>query len=561
VTQLNGRYLSFSDNKHYAKLKKRQRTDVTNTYGADGELTSEADGKGNLTTLVYTGYDQLYQVEFPNPSNGTVSSTTDYEQYTYDNNGNVVQDRRRDGVVVSYAYDAVNNPLSGPNGASYGYDVLNRLVSASLNGQSLSFVYDGLGRQTQQTSPLGTVVRQFDADGDRTSLTFPDGFAFSYSYDAADELTSITDSAGATIETIAYDNFGRRGTVTRPSVATTSYGYDSALRLNSLAHTFADTSKNETFTLAYSPASQLTSQTSSNSLYDWSMPAAGSLAYTTNGQNKYVTVGGNTFSYDARGDLSGDGVNTYGYDESNELTSLNASTTLTYDALGRLYQTQGSATTQFLYESGQIIAEYSGGSVLRRYAPGDQTSEAAAWYEGAGIANRRWLIPDPHGSNIAVANAAGTTVGINTYDPYGLAGPTNIGRFQFDGEPWVPETGLYQMGARAYSPTLGRFMQLDPSGYSDGLNFYTYAHNDPINEWDPLGLAACRGGDIFVDGGDSPVTSGLVCDEVPDQGGVSLTFGGGFGSGLIGGLGNLVKGWVLALNSKTVDARKKSDTR
>ncbi|GAA4644465.1 hypothetical protein GCM10023115_24250 [Pontixanthobacter gangjinensis] len=40
-----------------------------------------------------------------------------------------------------------------------------------------------------------------------------------------------------------------------------------------------------------------------------------------------------------------------------------------------------------------------------------------------------------------------------------------------------------------YSPTLGRFMQTDPIGYSDGMNQLAYVGNDPLNFNDPTGLA------------------------------------------------------------------------
>jgi uncharacterized protein RhaS with RHS repeats len=40
-----------------------------------------------------------------------------------------------------------------------------------------------------------------------------------------------------------------------------------------------------------------------------------------------------------------------------------------------------------------------------------------------------------------------------------------------------------------YSPTLGRFLQTDPVGYADDLNWYAYVGNDPINLSDPTGLA------------------------------------------------------------------------
>lgn len=514
-----------------------QQASETQAYTSNGQKSYVVDANGNRTTYEYDGHDRLVKTRYPVLATGSnASSGTDYELLTYGDNIHVTQRRLRDGNTINAAYDTLGR-VTGISGAtipahSFGYNLLGMQTASSISGgASLASTFDAFGRVTSEVSAQGTVAYQYDAASRRTRITWPDNFYVTYDYDTAGNTVAIKEyGATSGIQVLAsysYDALGRRTGVTYGNGTSRTYAYDGVNRLAGIKIDPAGTTNDLVIggvpgagtPLAYNPASQITSLARSNDAYAWTGNYNFNRNYTTNGLNQYTASGITNLSYDARGNLTGsvDSTNpnnsaneAYTYNGLNQLTGVSGghSATLAYDPASRLYQViSGASTARFLYDGVNMIGEYNGSNALqRRFIPGPGTDEPIAWYEGASTTDRRWLQADERGSIVAVTDAAGNTLAINRYDEYGFP-QGNTGRFQYTGQVWLGEVGLYYYKARMYSPGLGRFLQTDPIGYGDGLNWYNYTGGDPINSTDPSGLSDDTD-TIIV----RPTYEGLNCD-------------------------------------------------
>ncbi|GCE23591.1 RHS repeat domain-containing protein [Dictyobacter kobayashii] len=131
------------------------------------------------------------------------------------------------------------------------------------------------------------------------------------------------------------------------------------------------------------------------------------------------------------------------------------------------------------------------------------------------LCNAIWPIPSAskvyyylfngQGSIVGMTDSAGNLVASYDDDPLGSISGSNVqsgivNPWQYAGGYYDSNTGLTKFGIRYYDPIFGRWTQRAPVGgtLQETLkaNPYVYADNDPVNEIDPNGQAACHLSDI-----------------------------------------------------------------
>lgn len=502
-------------------------TERTLTYSPNGTLQTLKDAEDNLTTFEYDGFDRLSKTRYPVSANrANQSSTTDFEQYTYDVKSNVTLFQARSGVGIGFGYDYLDRRISMGSSQladlSYSYDLAGRMLTAKFatGGQGVTNTFDALGRVTSSTTDVGGTARplfyQYDLAGRRTRLTFWDNNYFVYDRLITGEIDKVrangaSDGAGVLVR-YGYDDLRRRRTANQSNATVTTWNYDAVSRLSSLSHDLTDVNGDVTISFGdqtnpgYNAANQIIRQTRSNDAYASTIAGLGSTNTPANGLNQLASRDGVAATQDANGNLAYDPETgfTYAYDLANRLTSATSggtTKTLSYDPLSRLDTYNPGSPVRFIYDGVEAVAELdSSGKIMRRYIRGDGPDELLVEYVGTGSSDMsewRFHHLDERGTSLSRSDQAGNLAGVNSYDEFGKPKATNWGRFQYTGQMWLPEIGLYHYKARAYDPGLGRFIEPDPIGYEGGVNLYAYVLGDPVNfvdrnGLDPLSLANAR---------------------------------------------------------------------
>jgi RHS repeat-associated protein len=203
---------------------------TTFAYNADGALLTTTEPNGNTVTNAYDATHRMQSTALSSSSAALGTLT-----YTRDNSGDVKTSVPSDGapgVSTTYSYNSNQQLTAAATSsatAAYSYDA----VGSPTNVGSSTQTFDDAGRLCWSNSsavtgpscgtvPTGSTSFAYDANGQRTTTTPPTGTATTYSWNAANELSSV---GGTTTASYTYDGTGLRASKT-VGATTTAFTWD-----------------------------------------------------------------------------------------------------------------------------------------------------------------------------------------------------------------------------------------------------------------------------------------------------------------------------------------------
>lgn len=556
------------------------RPATTNLYDSLNRLYQTTDADAAVVKYEYDGIDQLAKVTDPRNLDTTYTldglgnqsqlvspdtGTTAFSSFDAAGNLKTATDAR--SKTVNYTYDALNRVLTAvyaDQTITYTYDQgtngkgrLTRIVDAT--GQT-DFTYDATGRMTGDSRAIGAVTLSmgygYDASGRLSSVTYPSGRQVTYGFDTLGRIASVSVTAGSTtslVTGVTYQPFGGiKGFTFAGSGATYARGYDldgrvSSYKLGSV-----------TYNLTYDDANSITKvsdplNTTIDRLYSYdkvdrlltfvTSPTALSETFTydktgnrltrivggstvtstiASTSNRLTALGGVARSFDNSGNTTGDGTNTFTFDDRGRMTGATGSfgaATYVVNGMGhRVKKVVGSTATLFAFDGqGHIVGEYDGtGAPVRetiwigdtpvKLLVGNSTFTAYdIWTDHLNTPRRvtdaanqdrwEWSQEDAFGDNSPNENPA--SLGALTLN------------LRFPGQYFDAETGNHYNYFRDYDPGVGRYVESDPIGLQGGINTYSYAAGNPLKWIDP------KGQNLALEGGAAAIMVLYACAITP----------------------------------------------
>lgn len=495
----------------------------TFTPNALGERVAQRDAKGQLAT--YT-YDALSRPIARSEPEGT--TTWIWGRPADNTAGSRVAGRLTQvsapGHVEQYAYDGLGRPARWTmtaDGSAYAYDFAydgdGQLASltypASVGGYRLKlgyeYAYGHLRRIRDHDSPATTFWRLEAVDAAGRLLDETRGASLRvitgvHPVTGEIEYRQSGIGGGAAVQNLTWSwdargNLAERGDLNRG--VTERFGYDALDRLD-------DVRRNGVLTLDL--AYDLTGNISSRS-------DVGSYVYASGKRHAVTAAGAHRYVYDANGNAiqrDGAAISWTSYNLPATIGSPSgASSRFWYGADRQRWKQVSSAggITETAVYAGGLLEKVTRGTVTswKHYVATPGGIAALHVRSSDGSAPRTWLVTqDALGSTDKVVDAAGGVELSTSFSAFGarrgddwsrapsaaeLAAVARTTRDGFTGHEQLDHLELVHMGGRVYDPVIGRFLSPDPivqaPHWSQDLNRYAYAWNNPLSIVDPTGYA------------------------------------------------------------------------
>lgn len=420
-------------------------------------------------------------IKFTYPTNGTTTGQFSNWQVSANN----VTSTNSYQVKVQWGINSVNEASSSANASgtalTSGINVSKTLYSGDYTDAGVpvdmiaqASLYDITATSTFiATTTISFTEQTLPGTSHCNSLTIQ---CISYTYDANGNITKIIENASTSAQ------------------RTVDYTYDDLNRL------ITASSSNVTSTANYS--------------YTYSYDALGSILSGPAGTYSYAHATSSYANPHALLSLTSGTSTTYAYDNSGNLTSA-ASSTYTWDYRNRLTQSNGSATSTYLYDSlnqriklvenststifPTTIYNVTGSSTVKQILA---NGIIVATVEASTTALTRYVLNDNLSGTNLVTDSSNAIIETLDYYPYGQArldiksGYAGEKR-KYIGQEYDSGSTLSYLNARYYDGSRGQFISQDPVFLGDpkqqniydpqSLNSYAYANGNPIRNKDPTG--------------------------------------------------------------------------
>ncbi|MDX8412206.1 MAG: SpvB/TcaC N-terminal domain-containing protein, partial [Mariprofundaceae bacterium] len=512
-------------------------------YDTFGNLTQTVDALNNITTMAYDIRGRKTAMSDPDMGNWT---------YTYDPVGNLISQTDAKAQTTVMVYDMLNRMVSrfeAEGVSTWVYDsspgkgVGKLAMSTAPNGSSKNYTYDDFGRSTWTNTRVSGVdyltYTSYDPASRVSKIQYPTGVTVIHGYTISGHFkevrnfdtgvvywrADVVDAEGRVLDETLGNGLtthrqfnpltGALGVIATGTGLGASEAQNFQYVHDSLGNQLSRTDHNMGFTesFAYDQINRLTG-VSGPSAKSYVYDAIGNITYKSDvgayaygagnaGPHAVTSAGGNTYAYDANGNMTSGGGRTMSWTSFNKPSQVQTATATTvygYDANhNRLTKYTGATTTTYI---GKLYERVNEGGVIKHkhyvYAGGRLISTVE---QVGAVELTKYMHADHLGSITAITDESGNVLERLSFDAFGKprhpdgTGATGLASTQtsrgYTGHEMDAESGLINMNARLYDPVLGRFLSADTivpnPGDMQGFNRYSYVINNPLKYVDPDG--------------------------------------------------------------------------